>query len=67
MTQIGEWYIVQILANPSITAKSSSSCNYTCPVYNTGIKGFKKMVKRLKKGKKRKKKHSAWKVCWYDN
>lgn len=58
---------MQVLVTPCIAAKSSSSCNYTCPVYNTGIKGFKKMLKKLKKKKKKKKKQSTWKVCWYDN
>lgn len=57
---------MQVLVTPCIAAKSSS-CNYTCPVYNTGIKGFKKMLKKLKKKKKKKKKQSTWKVCWYDN
>ena len=58
---------MQILVNPCAASKSSSSCNYTCPVYHTGIKGFKKMVRKLKKLKKKKKKPSTWKVCWYDN
>lgn len=57
---------MQVLVTPCIAAKSASSCNYTCPVYNTGVKGFKEIIKKLKK-KKKKKKQSAWKVCWYDN
>ena len=57
---------MQVLVTPCIAAKSASSCNYTCQVYNTGVKGFKEIIKKLKK-KKKKKKQSAWKVCWYDN
>ncbi len=59
--------MMQILVTPCVAAKSSSSCNYTCPVYNMGMKGLRKMLRKLKKNKKKKKKQSAWKVCWYDN
>lgn len=53
---------MQVLVTPCIAAKSSSSCSYTCPVYNTGVKGVKKILKKMKKKKK-----STGKVCWYDN
>ena len=45
---------MQVLVTPCIAAKSSSSCNYTCPVYNAGIKGLKKLFKKFKKKKKKK-------------
>lgn len=54
---------MEILVHPQVSAKNSS-CNYTCPVYNTGVKGIKKMMRKLNKKKKN---QSAWKVCWYNN
>ena len=42
------------------------SCNYTCPVYNTGAEGLEELIKKLAK-KIHKGENHRGKVCWYGN
>lgn len=57
---------MNILVQPQNQKKNSESCNYTCPVYNTGTEGLEKLIKKLVKKKHKSGKHRG-KVCWYDN
>lgn len=58
---------MQILVQPTHHKSSSKSCNYTCPVYNTGIVGWEKLMELLKKKFKGGKSKDKGKICWYDN
>lgn len=57
---------MNILVQPAVKQCSSDSCNYTCPVYNTGAEGIEKLLKKLLKKKNKQNKHKG-KVCWYGN
>lgn len=57
---------MNILVQPMASQCSSDSCNYTCPVYNTGVEGLEKLIKNLVK-KKHKGRKNKGKVCWYGN
>lgn len=61
---------MNILVKPVSKRKSSDSCNYTCPVYHTGLAGLKKARKEMKKEihkSKSKKTRGRSRVCWYGN
>lgn len=57
---------MNILVQPQNQKRNSESCNYTCPVYNTGTEGLEKLIKKLVEQKHKHGKHRG-KVCWYDN
>lgn len=57
---------MNILVQPTTKQNSSDSCNYTCPVYNTGAEGLEELMKKLLK-KKHKHGKEKGKVCWYGN
>lgn len=57
---------MKILVQPATRKCSSDSCNYTCPVYNTGAEGLEKLIKKLAK-KIHKGENHRGKVCWYGN
>lgn len=40
---------MKILVQPATRKCSSDSCNYTCPVYNTGAEGLEELIKKLAK------------------
>ena len=57
---------MNILVQPQNHRRDQKSCNYTCPVYNTGRKGLKKLIKKLVRKKYKNGKHRG-RVCWYGN
>ena len=57
---------MNILVQPTAKQSSSDSCKYTCPVYNTGTEGLKKLMKKFVK-KKHKHGKTKGRVCWYGN